>query len=206
MDVFCDFFDFRLCICIFIYRYIRILLILFDLSSAFPSVSQVYLIKLLSKLGLPDTALNLIKALYHNNLGAEGNRSAGFRMSAGVRQGCPLSPLLYALCADLLLERIRTLLPSALVRAYADDTAVLVQNLWTDVPILAEIFSDFAEISNLRLNFAKTVVVPLFPQPGIEQTRRRLATVVPTWMEVSFAYEKLAAKAGSDPPLNTKKG
>ena len=83
-------------------------------------------------------------------------------MIAGVRHCCPLSPLLYAVCADLLIERIRHKLPSAVVRAYADDTAVLVQNLWTDIPILARIFNDFGNMANLRRNLSKTVVIPLF--------------------------------------------
>ena len=54
----------------------------------------------------------------------------------------------------------------AVIRAYADDTAVLVQNLWEDTPTLARIFSDFGNMSNLQLNLNKTVVIPLFPQPN----------------------------------------
>ena len=110
---------------------------------------------LLTSLGLPKCALNMINALYDNNrclVQTNGFCGAGFRMTAGVRQGCPLSPLLYAVCADLLIERIRTQLPSAVIRAYADDTAVLVQNLWLDAPILARIFEEFEKVSNLRLN------------------------------------------------------
>ena len=117
-----------------------------------------------------------------------GFRGDGFPMTAGVRQGCPLSPLLYAVCADLLIERIRQKLPSAVVRAYADDTAVLVQNLWRDAPILANIFEDFEKISNLKLNLNKTVVVPLFPSPGIDEAKGILAARVPSWSEAQFAY------------------
>ena len=90
----------------------------------------------------------------------------GFRMSAGVRQGCPLSPLLYAVCADLLIERRRSKIPSAVVRGYADDTAVLVQDLWKDAPVLATIFQEFGKISNLTLNLSQTIAAPLFAQPG----------------------------------------
>ena len=78
---------------------------------------------------------NMVQALYDNNrctVQTNGTQAEGFKMTAGVRQGCPLSPLLYAICAELLIERFRMEIPSAVIRAYADDTAVLVQNIWTD--------------------------------------------------------------------------
>ena len=109
-------------------------------------------------------------------------------MTAGVRQGCPLSPLLYAVCAELLIERIRMELPSAVIRAYADDTAVLVQNLWEDTPTLARIFTDFGNISNLQLNLNKTVVIPLFPNPDLSTVQNRLSQSVPSWSAVQFSY------------------
>ena len=112
----------------------------------------------------------------------------GFKMTAGVRQGCPLSPLLYAVCAELLIERIRMILPTALVRAYADDTAVLVQNIWTDTPVLAKIFADFGSMSNLRLNLSKTVVIPIFPQPNLSDVQDAFTRSIPEWAAVQFAY------------------
>ena len=42
-------------------------LVLFDFASAFPSMSQAYMFDLLSSIGLPQCALNLIQAFCHNN-------------------------------------------------------------------------------------------------------------------------------------------
>ena len=55
--------------------------------------------------------------------------------------------MLFARCADLLLERIRAQIPSALVRAYADGTAVIIHDLWTDAPRLAQIFEEMMDES-----------------------------------------------------------
>ena len=167
-------------------------LVLFDFASAFPSISQDYMFSLLAATGVPTNALNMIKALYDNNrctVQTNGAQIRGFTMTAGVRQGCPLSPLLYAICAELLIERIRMELPSAVIRAYADDTAVLVQNLWTDIPILARIFSDFGNMANLRLNLSKTVVIPLFPQPDLASVKATLTRSVPNWSSAQFSYD-----------------
>ena len=133
----------------------------------------------------------MIQALYDNNrctVQTNGAQVDGFKMTAGVRQGCPLSPLLYAICAELLIERIRMELPSAVIRAYADDTAVLVQNTWTDIPVLAKIFKDFGRMSNLRLNLSKTVVIPLFPNPHLDTVKDTLTMSTPDWTAAQFSY------------------
>ena len=94
----------------------------------------------------------------------------------------------YAVCAELLIDCIRMELPSAVVRAYADDTAVIVQNLWTDTPKLAKIFAEFGNIANLHLNLSKTVVIPLFPQPNLAAVKSKLTQTTPSWATVQFAY------------------
>ena len=166
-------------------------IVLFDFASAFPSISQDYMFNLLAATGVPHKALNMIKALYDNNrctVQTNGVQVEGFTLTAGARQGCPLSSLLYAICAELLIERIQMELPSAVVRAYADDTAVLVQNLWTDIPKLARIFTDFGSMSNLRLNLSKTVVTPLSPQPDLTTVKTTLTQSVPDWSTAQFSY------------------
>ena len=64
--------------------------VLFDLASAFPSVSQTYIFNLLASLGVPPNALSLMRALYHNNrcvIQMNGVQVQGFDTTTGVRQG-----------------------------------------------------------------------------------------------------------------------
>ena len=74
-----------------------------DFASAFPSLSQEYIHASLERAGVPRRARNAFRALYHTNrcrISIKGGVFEGFSMASGVRQGCPLSPLVYALVAE----------------------------------------------------------------------------------------------------------
>ena len=86
----------------------------------------------------------------------------GPTMLAGVRQGCPLSGIIFAMCIDNLLKRLKRLTNShEMIRAYADDIAMVVMDYPRSLSTIARIFEDFGKISGLKLNIAKTVFIPL---------------------------------------------
>ena len=81
-------------------------IVLFDFQAAFPSISHEYLNTVLRHIGFPPSALSLVAALYDQNrckISCQGARFTGFKIRAGIREGCPLSPLLFAVVVDLLL-------------------------------------------------------------------------------------------------------
>ena len=140
-------------------------IIFFGLREASPSSSYHFLRRVLRSLGLPSWLLRFIDALYQNNrcqVVAGGERHASFELQAGVRQGCPLSPLLFAVVADFLLRRLRRMFPSAAFRAYADDRCAVLPRGLREIPALVVIFEEYASTSGLHLNLPKTVLMPLY--------------------------------------------
>ena len=114
-----------------------------------------------------------------------GARYAGFTITRGVRQGCPLSPLLFAVASDLLLRRLNDLIPEAVARAFADDLALVHSHIMNKVQLLQDIFEEYHKLSGLELNIKKTVLVPLFPYTS-SAVRAQLHESAPLWGQIGI--------------------
>jgi hypothetical protein len=126
-------------------------------------------------LGMPRKQLNFIRAMYHRTLGrikTPGGLGEPFEMTRGIRQGCPLSPLIFAVVVDILLRKVSECLgPRGLTRAFADDTASVVEDFFEDFPKVAHVFDTYGEISGLHLNYSKTVIIPLWLERELSYKR-----------------------------------
>ena len=70
-----------------------------DLHAAFYSISRPALWLLLKRAGVPEKIVTLIRALYDQSVScvrANGLQSTWFKIMSGVRQGCIMSPDLFA--------------------------------------------------------------------------------------------------------------
>lgn len=155
----------------------------FDFAAAFPSIEHSFMHKFFTRLKWPNWLLRCLTILYQGNycnILIGGGHLFGFPITRGIRQGCPLSPLLFAAASDLLIRRLFHHIPSCICRAYADDLAAVVPNGSTCLPTLEDIFREFQAISGLRLNVAKTVLMPL-SAIDTETLRLRLAREVLNW-------------------------
>ena len=164
-------------------------LVLFDFKAAFPSVGHDFLINSLTYLGVPHFAMNFIHHMYQHNhcvIRMQGGDFPGFDLLGGVRQGCPLSPLLFAVCVDILLRMLDLRVPNLCARAFADDIASIVTDWWTQGPILYTVFEEFGRISNLYLNIDKTICIPLWPQ-GSADIAGHLPRHIPGWQNLIVA-------------------
>ena len=94
-----------------------------------------------------------------------GFRTSCFKVSRGVRQGCPLSPLLFVLAVEMLALKIRQdqlywgiELPegqNAKISQFADDTTLILEDI-TSLRNGMNIVNSFGVLSGLQLNKKKT--------------------------------------------------
>lgn len=140
-------------------------IILFDFKAAFPSLAHSFLWRALSSLGLPPPLVNALEMFYVNNthrIKVKGQTFPSVCTRCGIRQGCPLSPMLFAVVVDVLLRRLVELMPNCVFRAFADDVGMVTSNFGQVADTLQREFDEFGAISNMQLNMNKTVLIPLW--------------------------------------------
>ena len=163
-------------------------ILLLDFRAAFPSISHDFMWESLLAMGIPPLFVSAIQKFYVNNvhwlcIGGELFKSVVVR--SGVRQGCPLSPLIFALCSDVLLRELAQILSEDdAVCAFADDTGLVVSDYVKSLPALCSLFAEFECISGLSLNIAKTVFIPLWDTCAFANVRRLIQETCPPWKEI----------------------
>ncbi|KAJ3606503.1 hypothetical protein NHX12_026024 [Muraenolepis orangiensis] len=142
-------------------------LISLDQEKAFDRVEHSFLWKVMEKFGFSAGFIAKIKVLYNkieSVLKFNGGLCAPFRVCRGVRQGCALSGMLYALSLEPLLSKIRSKLQglflpgfngNLVLSAYADDVVVFVRDQ-TDIDVLVDIVREFSSASAARVNWKKS--------------------------------------------------
>ncbi len=141
-----------------------------DQTKAFDRVSHDFMFNALKAYGFGPDFLSWVELLYNDvssSILVNGYISNPFPITRSVRQGCSLSPLLYALCIEPLAIRIRACnnicglhLPGSTdtvkIIQFADDNSILC----TDYMSIYNVFSvmdNFCHASGAMLNLGKCV-------------------------------------------------
>ena len=126
--------------------------VFYDFAAAFPSIEHALMFTYFSALGWPSWLMRIISILYYGNRCdiSMGNAIVvGFGIDRRIRQGCPLSPLLFAAAPELLLRRLRRLVADTTNMAWADDIAMTISGGAAVLPTVHAIFREFAQVSGL---------------------------------------------------------
>ena len=139
-----------------------------DQEKAFDKVSWEFMFEVLRRLGLPEGFIEMVKVLYSNPescFNINGELTPFILIRRGVRQGCPLSLLLYILVAEALGLAIRACpdikgfkMPGydpIPVLQYADDTNLIVQNI-KSINAALRIFDIYCKATGCNLKPDKT--------------------------------------------------
>ena len=147
-----------------------------DYEKAFDNIKIEYLIETLDKFGFGEIFKNWIKIMYTNISSCvmnNGYTSIFFPLSKGVRQGCPLSALLFILVVETLAINIRNndkikgvkfQENEVKISLLADDTTIFTENT-TSLEIVLDTIKMFRNASGLKINQTKTKIM----QVGIKK-------------------------------------
>ena len=81
------------------------MIISIDAEKPCDKIQHPFMIKVLQKAGTEGTYLNIIKAIYDKltaNIIINSEKLKAFPLKSGIRQGCPLSPLLFNIVLEIL--------------------------------------------------------------------------------------------------------
>lgn len=178
-------------------RYVRsVHMAWYDIKDAFGSVSQQHIFNVLYRLGLPEDFLQLIQHEYSGasfQVRTTEGLTAPIGLKKGVKQGCPLSPLLFNFALEPLLRVLESAKDPYLLYgppnrtraeercnrqepipvhclAYADDLKI-VSNSADGLKAHHKIVAEFLQVSGLRANPSKCAVL------GVSKVGRRLEPV-----------------------------
>ena len=143
------------------------MILFLDFEKAFDSLEWDYLFKVLDTMNFGPSFLNWIRTFYSNISSCvtnNGHSSEFFSLQRGVRQGCPLSGLLFVLALEPLAHQIR--ITDSIkglengnkitkLSLYADDTTAFIRDDPSAVSLFA-LLDQFSNLSGLKINRSKT--------------------------------------------------
>ncbi|CAG8688153.1 17532_t:CDS:2, partial [Gigaspora rosea] len=149
-------------------------LLFLDQQKAFDRVNYEYLQGVLTKMKFNPSFIQIIMALFSEQtayIADSGIMSEPFKVNRGVRQGDPLSPLLYVLAFESFLRSLnKNLMGIAIsqhsrqqrfkLMAYADDLTVGIASQ-AEWDVITKMIQEYENASNVKINKIKSALVPL---------------------------------------------
>ena len=154
------------------------LLLVLDFSKAFDTIEWPFIEDVFKIFNFGEEFIEMIKLFQNNSTSRveqNGHLSESIVLARGCRQGDPLSPYVFVLCAEILSHVIRETDGIKGIRIhdieskasqYADDTTLMVEEDYESVCNIVRILKWFKSISGLEINNEKTKVVKIGASRG----------------------------------------
>ncbi|CAJ2663194.1 unnamed protein product [Trifolium pratense] len=146
-----------------------------DIAKAFDTIDWSFLIKVSKVFGFNSIFCNWISTILHSarlSISINGKNEGYFECARGVRQGDPLSPLLFCLAEEVLSRGLTKLvndghlklikgtrsshIPSHIL--YANDVMLFCKGTSVNINVLTEFFAKYAQISGQYVNPLKSTI------------------------------------------------
>src|SRR5277367_4031284 len=142
-----------------------------DYETAFDSLDHNFMVQTLEKFGFRENILRTVKIFYKDikSYILTDHLSPAFAVERGIRQGCPLSMILFAISMEPLLTKINNMHEikgfsfgnvTKKFIAHADDINFIVENN-TDIAHIKSEIINFQNVSGLKSNQNKCNILPI---------------------------------------------
>ena len=140
-----------------------------DAEKAFDKIQHPFMKKTLQKVGIEGTYLNIIKAIYDKptaNIILNDEKLKAFPPRSGIRQGCPLSPLLFNIVLEVLATAIREeketkgiqiVKEEIKLSLFADDMIIYIENPKDVMRKLLAPINEFGKVAGYKINAQKSL-------------------------------------------------
>jgi len=153
-----------------------------DFEKAFDKIEHEVILEIMKHKGFGDRWLQWMKMIFNSGTSSillNGIPGKVFHCQRGVRQGYPLSPLLFVLAADLLQSIVNKAKDRGLLRLpipqragsefpivqYADDTLMVLEACPRQLFVLKALLNSFADSTGLKVNYSKSSIYPINVAP-----------------------------------------
>lgn len=145
-----------------------------DFKKAFDMIEHSFLFNYLQHFGFGERLISVIKMIYkdmNSSVSLPFGTTQRFLISRGIRQGCPLSPLLFILATDMMstlvsqdlsVKKLCVFGKPLAISQLADDTTLFLKNK-DQIPLALSLINSFSKASGLQLNLNKCELMALHP-------------------------------------------